>query len=342
MDVINAIDDEYPTETFKSHLNYPYFELKGINILHLNIRSINCNFNQFLLTLDKFITISDVIILTECWFNPNEKTLLNHIDKFSEYYTEHTLNQNGGIVIYVKNDITLNNIKDYTLNSCELLKINLTIKNQILEIFCCYRSPSLNNTDQFLTDLSRILPTSTHYNYKIFVGDINIDILKKNCDVMNYLNLLANFDLSPLINRYTREISKTCIDHLFCSFFDSQKIKASVIESDITDHYPLFLKIINNQDSNKVKNHAYISHLQEDTFIKEIRNESWHDILNNNDINLATENFIEKINNYTVKHTKVKLLRKKYTPLKEWMTDSIVQSIRKRESLFKKLKKKSK
>lgn len=55
-------------------------------------------------------------------------------------------------------------------------------------------------------------------------------------------------------------------------------------------------------------------------------------------MNIATKNFIDKIITKTKENSTCKILNKKLTPLKEWMTIGLVQSIRKREILAKKLK----
>lgn len=86
MDIIDIIDDQYTTERFSSYSKCIHINTKGIGILHLNIRSINSNFKQFLILFDGIKDNTDIMILTECWFNPSKQNFLYNIINYSIFY----------------------------------------------------------------------------------------------------------------------------------------------------------------------------------------------------------------------------------------------------------------
>lgn len=57
-----------------------------------------------------------------------------------------------------------------------------------------------------------------HYDFRIFAGDINIDLLKNNGNITTlYLNTLGEFGYLSIINNPTRVMSstKSCFDQIF-------------------------------------------------------------------------------------------------------------------------------
>ena len=75
------------------------------------------------------------------------------------------------------------------------------------------------------------------------LGDFNIDLLKFNShkDTANYIDMLFNHSLLPLITLPTRVIhnSATLIDNI-CTTSQDDRYDSGIIISDISDHLPLF------------------------------------------------------------------------------------------------------
>ena len=97
---------------------------------------------------------------------------------------------------------------------------------------------------------------SSYKDIYIF-GDININWLNdKVASVKNYLNQIDGFGLTNIIRVPTRVNSSGCtlIDHFYCST-PEKVIYSKVLLSDITDHFPLYIKLKNcNLIKNNLKN----------------------------------------------------------------------------------------
>ena len=91
------------------------------------------------------------------------------------------------------------------------------------------------------------------------MGDFNVDLLKCNDDnfSQDFFDSLLSSSFIPLITRPTRLSSHSCtlIDNIFSNV--DKETESGVILSDISDHYPIFAKILSffspNSDSPPVK-----------------------------------------------------------------------------------------
>ena len=84
-------------------------------------------------------------------------------------------------------------------------------------------------------------------NYKdiCIFGDINIDSLNNKINsVKNYLDQINGFSLKNLIKVPTRlnKTDGTLIDHFYCSSLE-KVTNSYVLLSDISDHFPLYVKL---------------------------------------------------------------------------------------------------
>jgi len=103
----------------------------------------------------------------------------------------------------------------------------------VLNISCCfmqcqnfkmvvasvYRSPSVN-IKQCIENLSVLFTQlSSHSQYIILAGDLNIDLLQQSKHHTNYIDCLNDFQLKQLITEPSRlcPLSSTLIDYIACS-----------------------------------------------------------------------------------------------------------------------------
>lgn len=80
-----------------------------------NIRSIYCNFDDFILNISSFKFSTDVIVLTECRISCHKP--LPQLGNYYQYYTEFRLNQNDGVLGLREKYFETQNKRD-TINSC--------------------------------------------------------------------------------------------------------------------------------------------------------------------------------------------------------------------------------
>ncbi|ESN91795.1 hypothetical protein HELRODRAFT_165875 [Helobdella robusta] len=76
------------------------------------------------------------------------------------------------------------------------------------------------------------------------LGDFNIDLAVKNQASLSFLNLMAQFNLHPIINQPTRITSShsSMIDNVFTNYGIGGCPKG-ILYSDVSDHLPIFLCI---------------------------------------------------------------------------------------------------
>lgn len=183
----------------------------GLVIISQNICSIYCNFDDFLVTLSSLPLEADILVLTECRLSTSK--LIPQLDGYSSYSTTRQLNQNDGVVAYVKKSLQPN-VREIDLTHASCLQ--LSILN--FTILCIYRSPSRTNADGFINSLDQHLYTLTKQSNIIITGDININILPRPDEQSyeyknrtNYLSTLSGYGILAGHTIPTRQ--RSCLDH---------------------------------------------------------------------------------------------------------------------------------
>ncbi|KAL0895104.1 hypothetical protein ABMA27_013561 [Loxostege sticticalis] len=160
MNPLNLVQDIDDTCNADCHtLEYPELcknvltDLYNFKILTFNIRSIQQNFNSFLISLSRTSLKFDVLILTECWIDKN--SVIGVVDGYNCYRTERFINRAGGVVAFVKSELNPI-VSEPLLNDANSLYIDIP---NCLSILGIYRSPSI-------TDVSLdVLGTKINYTF---------------------------------------------------------------------------------------------------------------------------------------------------------------------------------
>lgn len=81
------------------------YAMKGesLRIVHVNIRSIKKNFDEFIAILSSTQIDFDIIIFTECWLKVAGP--IPTLQGFSCYYSINNKLQNDGVAIYTRNNL---------------------------------------------------------------------------------------------------------------------------------------------------------------------------------------------------------------------------------------------
>lgn len=188
----------------------------GINIIHVNIRSIYKNFDQFLVFLESLNATFDVIVMSESHFLVNEADF--NIPEYVIAFNGSKLNRCDGCCAYIKKDVYVSHqvVVEEDLN---ILKLTLQKNAILIDIFATYKGFGLSK-DMFINNLNSILQRALSDSNRIcvFTGDVNIDLLRIDEDATNdYLTMMLSHGFNSLINKPTRktETAKSCLDHLF-------------------------------------------------------------------------------------------------------------------------------
>lgn len=316
----NVIEDCYsilnPTLNFK--------------VLSYNIRSINKNFNNFLIVLHRTNVQFDLIILSECHIN--EMSIIPILPGYNSYRSNKVINKNSGVVVYVK-DTWNASVHEPNFREADSLLVDIP---NIVTLLAVYRSPSFTKVNTFLVDLECYLDMYKNKQNMIVAGDININLLpteNKNIDT-EYLCLNAEYGLLPAITTPTRQSS--CLDHIFVR--TTKQVIGVVGKTDITDHYLTMAGLSLTTKASRDKTCREIIKIDYDHIKSELSNTDWSAVHLAKDVNAAVEFFTEKLYTTVNKYTrKIRITGSKFN-IKPWITPGLIRCIRNRDHLHSKLR----
>ena len=338
-------DIHYPSSNYITTNQFKSLEEKNdtFSVMHLNIRSLNCNFDNFrFLTDTSSHTKFSVIGLTETWLT-HESACLYSLPGYDFVENSRINRKGGGVALYVNQNF------DYFIHSdlncmteiVESLIIEIRIpssKNILIAVF--YRPPNSNSRD-FLEYLQELMQKPVFNNKDCYIlGDFNIDISKNSTQNISqeFLDIMLSASFLPLITKPTRVTNQTAtlIDNIFCNVVPLPE--SGIILSDISDHYPIFSrssynsnkKIISSQSFRKVttNNLARLNESLEDA--------DWTEVYNTHDTNTAYNIFMTSFMSQLDRHIPIVNKRTNYKkkPRLPWITKSILRSINRKNNLY--------
>ena len=200
--------------------------------------------------------------------------------------------------------------------------------------------------NEFLESFSNcLLSLSNSKNVFYILGDFNINIMreKRSKCANNYINLIIRNGAAPIITIPTRvtTTSSTLLDHIITNNMD-QVISPAMIETDITDHYPIFCTVNKPRhstfkftkkfcrDKSSFSADSYRNNLQADlcnasSCQPELTKEYFYEMFN-----LFSRTVLTTIDT----HAHLKPLSRKLSQ-KPWITKGVLISIKKKRAMFK-------
>lgn len=299
-----------------------------LKLLTFNIRSIQKNLDEFLITLARISINFDVIILTECHLG--SCSLIKSIPGFMHHATLNINNKAGGVVAYTRSDWNVY-VNEPNIAEADSLLLELPNSQFILAI---YRSPSFVSTNNFLQSLYSF--TSNHSNLTnnfIVTGDININILNDDTslgqqDDSDYLCLMAELGLQSVINLPTRD--RACLDHIFVNC--KMEAVGLVCSSYVTDHELIMAGISLPRCDKTPNRRVNIDYLN---IAVELDKADWSDVLNTVDVNLAARSLSTVIADIIKRSSKTFSVSRRKKTIKEWITPGLIKCMVYRDTLHK-------
>lgn len=299
----------------------------SFKVIHLNIRSINKNFDDLIVMLTVTNMDYDVIVLSECWLSkvahPPE------LSGYLSYKSDNNRNQNDGVVVYIKKQLhSVVSFPNFSEANCVLLEIDGLI------IVAIYRSPSAKCLDNFFSDLNCLLSTLRLSRNLLLIGDMNIDISSSNNDINKdkYLNLTASHGLLPTYITPTR--IKTCLDHAFLKC--NNRAAVLLLDCPLTDHTPVTACL--NLDMARSKSDGSSLRTNFTAAVEEIMKTDFSSVTLCDNADLAANTLINSIAPILSKNTIIFNIPKKKIILKPWITPGLLRCIRHRDRLHKRYK----
>ena len=328
---------------------------KTFSLFHLNVASLPLNFDDLHTILAALNFEFDVIGITETRLKKNHPLCSNI--SLENYITEDNLTESsaGGTRLYISNKLSYKNRNDLQMYKAKQLEssfieiINTDSPNII--VGCIYKHPSMSIeefTEDFIETLFQAI--SKERNKKVYLmGDFNIDLLKTNDhrNTSNFINLIESNGYMPKILLPTRitSRSKTLIDNIFTNSFNTATVSGN-LTCTVSDHLPQFLIIPSNIGALPKQHNIFVRNMRkfsENDFITDLNKLDWVHLLDTGMGNLdrSFDTFLTTINTLLDKHAPLKKANKKDLKLqqKPWITKGILNSIRNRDIIFRKLKK---
>ena len=109
------------------------------NVIHINIRSCNKNFDEFIMFLNQTGLQYSVIVLTETWLT--EDSSWQEVLGFKSYHSIRRGKAGGGVTILVNDSCRSTKIDQMSINSprAEILTIGVETRNESFTVFGVHR-----------------------------------------------------------------------------------------------------------------------------------------------------------------------------------------------------------
>lgn len=319
--------------------------LNSFSITHVNIRSLPKNFDELSLLYENLKSKFDVISMSEVW-NVSNTELFSLPGYTLEVKCRKGNARGGGVGAYIRSCLKYSLLNFEVVNAESLwLDVSVSKKRTILGII--YRKP---NTDvfEFQNSLSTVL---SHLKIDkvqcLLMGDFNINFLDSDQKVEQFKTTMECLALKQLITtptRVTRDTS-SLIDHAYTNY-SSTKIHAGVIETDVSDHFPIFVIFEKCKAESRKLCTGSISfrsykNYDEKKFNDDLAGARWDLVYKENDVNNAYTTFHDIFKEICDKHAPIITQRpkRKNNAQKPWITAGILKSIRKKQKLYSQYKK---
>lgn len=347
----------------------PYYDLNQIvqtlqdknkcfSVMSSNLDSINAKFNEvqaYIKLLNEENCEFSAMCFQECRIGENDDTCTIQIDGYQCISQGKICSSKGGLVIYLKDKYKwkIKNVNvNYKIWEGQFIEVSGGGLNKNIIIGNVYRPPH-NTHSTFQTEFSSVLAKLEKCNAEVLIaGDCNINLLKisqTDSVFSDFFYCVLSHSFYPKITLPTRFSKKhgTLIDNVFCKLSNyTLDTTSGILIKKFSDHHPYFICFDSIQRKPILPKHIMINKQTPDAvrrFQEEVSNSN---ILNNLDKQPSvdpTEN-LNLIENVLIsakkKHLPSKFVRfnKHKHKKSEWITSGIIESIKFRDNLHKKLK----
>ena len=320
----------------------------SLSVFHLNIRSLNANFESLKVLLEECNFSFDILCLTETWcsdqsFGANSNFQLPNYDAL--HYERKTNKKGGGIVIYVKTNLIykIRNELSISNSDSEVLTIEIiNDKSKNYIITCCYRPPR-GNSKTLSEFLEKIYRLSNSKKGLFILGDFNLncfDYDEKN-EIKEFYEHVFRHGLIPIINRPSRvtTTSRTLIDNIFTAEFFDTSLKKGIIKTSVSDHFPIFVTISIPDNKSTKKSIDIIkrdfSDQNKEKFKNDLVNADWSTLYEDNDTNSKYNAFSKIYSSLYDKHFPIKKIKLKEKDIRSpWISKGMKKSSRMKQKLY--------
>ena len=337
---------KYNKDEFHNMLNDIKFDSGNhFSTLFQNIDGNKSNFDEFTLSLSHINHEFSVIGIAET-NTQLENNELYQIPNYTSCYQNTIMNKKKGtgVALYINN--MYNFSKCAEISKCtphiESIFVELTNTEKPITVGAIYRPPS-GSVDTFNNELKNIISYLNTKNAYI-MGDYNINLHNmQDTASQDYEELILSHGLFPLISIATHEkpnCQKTCIDNIICNSLENVVITGA-IPNHIGHHHPIFTisSIINPNIFHNEKLTIYYEYSQKNLsgLNEELKNKTEE----MSDIPCSFEKFNNVFHECLDKTCKLEKPKttKRNRVTNPWITRGLINSIAKKDRLYKNWKK---
>ena len=329
----------------------------NLNILHHNCRSIlrEGKIEEYEFIFDVMNNPFHILGFTETWLKEgNCNGVL--FEEYEHVYNLRTVDaifdmkeRGGGVSFFIKNNLNFKVRDDLNrmLPFIETLFIEVQFNKKSYIIGVIYRVPN-TNIELFTNELNAIIEPIKNNHELIIMGDFNICLLQDNKHTRSFRNCMQSNSLYPTIieptrissyNRNGQDITtETLIDNIFVN--NNAKYKSGTILSSISDHYPVFISIIDNNINLNYEPQEIQYRLIDPNRIKQFKLDLRNSIINYSSISkihIAKDAFTIFFNIFNeLYNTNFPIVTKKISRksiLKPWVSPSLTKKIKIKDNL---------
>jgi len=360
------LSEYYDVDSIKS---YCIGNKNSINVMSINGQSIFSKIDLLKLQLANLKKLYNftvhVLCVQECHYNsPSQNIDMLKIENYEMIPKKSTIGQKGGIVIYTHSSITCNELPFFSNTSKLWEGVSVKLSSESLKdsivLHTVYRPPreksglgdvehGRENHDIFIQEFQPYLQKIKKDNRDtILVGDLNYNLLEtsSNSMVQEFFDQMITHELLPQITVPTKINRKSCnlLDHIYTKFNNPKLSTDSCVHiADISDHLPVFISIQCQKKSSRKKFKEVIENSNENMTkvinkVQDLMQETQFEYdltidpnINQQKLSHMLETSFKELPTKQVKITKYNT---KYSP---WITQGLLNSIKKRDSLYKKL-----
>ena len=332
--------DEYSSATASLDNTY-------LNLMHINIRSLQKNYDNLKSFLSCLPKTPDIIALTETWLQDHTKHLYS-MEGYDSIHLVRTNREHGGITIFVKCEIKANTLPQFSFinDNIEISSVKIEVDNSDFIISVIYRPNSKHIAVEEFTNVVNDLFTHEifRHNKSIIIGDININLLEHSTHLPTnlFLNTMQSLNYFPHISRPTRFPDNptlgqpSLLDHIWTNFMPLSL--SGIIHYCMSDHLPIFINIIHHITSNakhkisfRIKSSANC-----EKFSNKLQSINWNELLTHSNTNDNFKLFYNIVYDF---YNNCFPIKTKYVSAKRlrnaWLTTGLLNSIKHKCKLFK-------
>ena len=321
-----------------------------LNILHINIRSLDLHFGEMLALLERVENQFQMIALSEIGKKniENREAFLKSLGyKFK--YIKPTISKGGCGLIYQDkiNLVARTDLKIENQQKNSLMVENMWYQMGPIIIGVIYKHPGckMEGIDHFSNQLQKIMQIINKEKKQCYIlGDLNLDGLKVNLNehLRSCFDKMLENNFIPTITKPTRicNNSVSLIDHIIINsktIHDKISITTGNIYSGISDHLPVF---ISTKIKGKVKAERPIIRIfgekNTNKFIEFLKNANWSEFYKTKNVNTALDIIYKHWSNAYEKSFPLKRLSIQKSKDKIWITPELKHLIKQKDTLYKK------